>query len=259
MKKFLVLFFSIFICSIAHADTETINWYVDGNSYATTTCQTGGDIILSNTPYKYGYTFQGWSAYTPIEYLEFKGMQYIDLNYKFNGTISVVEANIYMPDNIGLTNSSYTLIATQNNSSARWGSIQFYGGYLQSGVGNTPASNNLIPVINNFKTYIKATTDVNQKTLSITYNNISANVSFSGDVYTDQNATIGCKNMNNQKSEYFIGKVYDFKLSVDNVLIYNLIPVLDKNNVPCMYDKVTKQFFYNQGTGNFIAGPVINQ
>ena len=34
----------------------------------------------------------------------------------------------------------------------------------------------------------------------------------------------------------------------------DLIPVLDKNNIPCMFDKVTKQFFYNQGTGQFLYG-----
>ena len=35
-------------------------------------------------------------------------------------------------------------------------------------------------------------------------------------------------------------------------LVRDFIPVLDSNNVPCMYDKVTQQFFYNQGTGDFL-------
>ncbi|MBR3510536.1 MAG: InlB B-repeat-containing protein [Alphaproteobacteria bacterium] len=61
MKKFLILLFVIFICSIAHADTETINWYVDGNTYATTTCEIGGGVSLPDEPTKYGYDFIGWS------------------------------------------------------------------------------------------------------------------------------------------------------------------------------------------------------
>lgn len=36
-----------------------------------------------------------------------------------------------------------------------------------------------------------------------------------------------------------------------NKLIADLIPVLDKDFVPCMYDKVSGRFFYNQGTGEF--------
>ncbi len=37
-----------------------------------------------------------------------------------------------------------------------------------------------------------------------------------------------------------------------------LIPVLDWSGVPCMYDRVTEQLFYNQGTGSFVAGRQIH-
>ena len=33
-----------------------------------------------------------------------------------------------------------------------------------------------------------------------------------------------------------------------------LIPVMDFNDVPCMFDEVSGQFFYNQGTGRFLYG-----
>lgn len=35
-------------------------------------------------------------------------------------------------------------------------------------------------------------------------------------------------------------------------LIRDFIPVLDWDDVPCMYDKVTDTLFYNQGTGEFL-------
>lgn len=35
---------------------------------------------------------------------------------------------------------------------------------------------------------------------------------------------------------------------------YDLIPVINENGVPGMYDKINKQFFENSGTGDFIAG-----
>lgn len=35
---------------------------------------------------------------------------------------------------------------------------------------------------------------------------------------------------------------------------FNAISVLDPSGIPCMYDRVTKQPFYNAGTGAFIAG-----
>ena len=52
-------------------------------------------------------------------------------------------------------------------------------------------------------------------------------------------------------------KIYYLKMYESNSLVLDLIPVKDKNDVVCMYDKVSDTFFYNQGTGNFIAGPEV--
>ena len=48
-------------------------------------------------------------------------------------------------------------------------------------------------------------------------------------------------------------KLHYFKIWEDHVLVRDYIPVLDWNNQPCLYDKVTDELFYNQGTGEFIA------
>lgn len=37
-------------------------------------------------------------------------------------------------------------------------------------------------------------------------------------------------------------------------LIADLIPVLDYDDIPCMYDRVSGEFLYNQGTGEFLYG-----
>ena len=36
-----------------------------------------------------------------------------------------------------------------------------------------------------------------------------------------------------------------------------LTPALDDNNVPCLFELDTQEFYYNQGSGNFIAGNVV--
>lgn len=46
---------------------------------------------------------------------------------------------------------------------------------------------------------------------------------------------------------YFSGKIYRF--SVEGQI--NLIPALDPNGTPCMYDKISHSPFYNAGTGEF--------
>lgn len=47
-------------------------------------------------------------------------------------------------------------------------------------------------------------------------------------------------------------RIYSFTISKDGNKIMNLIPALDRNGTPCMYDTVSKQTFYNKGTGEFL-------
>ena len=60
MKKALISLLTIYSIN-CYADTETINWYIDGNVYNTTQCESGGDVSLPPTPpERLGYTFTGW-------------------------------------------------------------------------------------------------------------------------------------------------------------------------------------------------------
>ena len=46
-------------------------------------------------------------------------------------------------------------------------------------------------------------------------------------------------------------RIYSFRISEGNTLVRDMIPVLDKSGVPCMYDRCTRSFYYNAGTGTF--------
>ena len=48
--------------------------------------------------------------------------------------------------------------------------------------------------------------------------------------------------------------VYGFKIYEGTTLIQDYVPVLDSNDRPCLFDKVSKTCFYNQGTGEFLYG-----
>ena len=47
-------------------------------------------------------------------------------------------------------------------------------------------------------------------------------------------------------------KIYYFKIFKNGMLVFDGIPALDENNKPCLYDKVTKKPFYNEGSGEFL-------
>lgn len=52
-----------------------------------------------------------------------------------------------------------------------------------------------------------------------------------------------------QYDRFFCGKLYYLKIWDGTTLIRDYIPVLDSNNIPCLYDRVNETFNYNEGTG----------
>lgn len=49
-------------------------------------------------------------------------------------------------------------------------------------------------------------------------------------------------------------KLYWMKIYENDVLVRDLWPCYDPDGVLCLYDKVEKKYYYNAGTGEFIAG-----
>lgn len=47
------------------------------------------------------------------------------------------------------------------------------------------------------------------------------------------------------------GKIFRVQISKGAALTMYLVPVLDENGTPCMFDKVSRQCFYNRGSGSF--------
>ena len=53
-------------------------------------------------------------------------------------------------------------------------------------------------------------------------------------------------------SNYGKLRIKRFYITRDGAYTLNLIPALDRNGTPCMYDTVSKKTFYNAGTGKFL-------
>ena len=248
MKRLFIIF-GILICFIARADTEIINWYVDGNSYATTTCQTGDDIILPTIPTKYGYTFQGWARYIPLEYIESTGTQWIDTGIIVNHS---TEAEIEFADK--KDSNPLFLVSTGSWYSKNFGIIinDYIRFYMNCDGLTTYARVSGVSISGNIKLLLTGIF-LNDKRLSLSMGSIPSSSAFT----TTYSIPIFLMNDNGAPRYFSAYKLKYFKLWQDDTLVRDMIPVLDYNGIPCMYDKISQQFFYNQGTGNFIAGPVI--
>lgn len=254
LKRFLcAIILTVLTTTLSNSETITLKWLNnDGSAVSsTTTCESGGDVILPATPTKYGYTFQGWKLkqITPVEYLESTGTQRIVINnvssvnfedvkmfvkWEQNGTPINNYAGVALLYHNEQTNT-YRILANEKNTG-----IYYVNGNSVAGGGGA--------IINAAMNTIHEGLMQNG---SVVIDGAIYTTSYKGNALTSDNTFVMLNG--------FVGRIYKFWLSIDGVLRYDFIPVLDYIGIPCMYDKVSGQFFYNQGTGDFIAGPVISE
>ena len=252
MKKFLVFVSLIFVCSICLARTINVAWKVDGNTYASNTCEYGGTLTVPSTqPTKYGYTFQGWAPYTPIEYLESTGTQYIDTGVVFDTGSLKFQALFYIKQIINGENDFIGTLKTGGSSDG------FCCGTYQEGtifLFSRPVNVHL----SNIQTgaWYDIIGEFNNNTMSLYVNGSLIDFGTRNSFYSSEHIILfmggnGYMPLNTYQ------KLGSVKIWSNNILVRDFIPVLTPDGTPCMYDKVTNRYFYNQGTGQFVAGPVL--
>lgn len=171
-----------------------------------------------------------------VEYLESTGTQYIDIGYKLQTTDTVkhivtqqyahksatqYENHVTAPRYFGIdTNNSYTLgsgiMVSMPASLDSFDKIVFEGKPTQG-----------ILTVNDTLVASRA-----------------SNVSRSLNIYIFG----ACGSSNELQYPCFVKKK-SHQIYVNDVLIFDGIPVLDYDMKPAMYDRVTKKLFYNEGTG----------
>ena len=188
------------------------------------------------------------SGYILCEYLESTGTQWIDTlvnsspsigfearikinNYtgKEMGVFGVSSQNGQIHSVLQVHNSALRLYATHSS----WGTVNIA----------TYISDNDIHVVGyNRKNELKKYLDGNETlpTYSIPFSDI------------DYPFWIFARNVGgNLYSSGALVNIYWFKIYDNGEVIREFIPVINTSGIPCMYDTVTKQTFYNQGTGEF--------
>ena len=252
LLRFLFIIFTFVNITFAYGDTVSIDWIVDDTTHAQTTCEMGDDLILPTAPTKPGYTFRGWkiASYTPVEYLQgTTNAQYIDTGIIPNSSMKIYGKFGYQePINNG--NSSFfgarSAQALETNGVYFWTTstqlkTQWFGQRIN--IDNTRQPGDIYEY------------SIENSSVSITKNgSLFTQYVFLPSGTTEYPLFINAvNNSGNTDSSRSVSRIYRF--TIDNVI--DLIPVIDENGVPCMYDKIQGNFYYNVGTGSFIAGPEI--
>lgn len=185
--------------------------------------------------------------YTPLKYLESTGTQYIDTGITGDeNTKWIIAAEFTSITGAYMGQSFSSAVNTEKNRVAFGiASGQWYCGMGDTNNNNLGTADTQLHIFTvdlpNKKFYIDGTlisvswTDFAQPTT------ILGGMCLFGRMLSNSGAI----------SPYASARVYSSKIYKNNVLVQDLIPILDKNGVPCMWDRVTNKLFYNDGTGNF--------
>lgn len=191
------------------------------------------------------------SNYTPVNYLQSSGAQWIEMGVApSQNTKAVLKIKINE-----FTNKGASLIGSRSglNSDDQFTTyLDDYGGtrFLFRMDGQTKTipwkglTTNKIYIVTLSGTEMKAELEDGTAAFSETF-------SVSDFTSTVTMALFRSKGVD---GTYFQGRVYSCKHYNGDKLIQDFMPCLDSAGVPCMYDLVEKKTFYNQGTGSFTWG-----
>lgn len=195
------------------------------------------------------------TSYTPIEYIQSSGTQYIDTGYFPHKTMMEIKFRL---NTVDATNGYIAACYNENNN--RYYPCAYFGG-----VGGTKR----FAAINKANTSIVlSNADTNDHT--VIYNDGSNRVYFDGtqkstvsdlDTQAIRSIFLFALNGGSGVESFFKGRIYYVKIwekiSGANLLVRDLVPALDQANRVGMFDLVEEKFYPNKGTGDFTAGNVI--
>ena len=190
------------------------------------------------------------SGYTEVKYLQSSGTQYIDSNYYPNlDTLLEMKYRYIFENSAGM----YWAFGSRNTtSSGGFGFIfNYYGSTTDENV--SVFSDNTYPS-NMFRENLRDQDIIVQQSknglyidgnLKKTNNQTTFQCSYPCLLFWGRTGGTG----DSGRPPY--GRIFYCKIWESDVIQRDFIPCLDTNNIPCMYDTVTQQTFYNAGTGTF--------
>ena len=192
-------------------------------------------------------------GYMPLEYIESTGTQYIKTGWMF-GSTNYTASKIRFESELGLSDGSSWIVTGCGAGTS------FYVGLNQNNkiyYGNGGADTDTGVTYNGNKCIFEL--DMKNKTLKVTdsvdgtvYVNAS-NITPSTPTRTAQEFFLFAYSNATDQAMPHSEKLYMYQIYENDVLVRDFVPAKDLNGVICLYDKVTKQFFYNAGSGDFIT------
>lgn len=195
------------------------------------------------------------SGYTAVNYL--RNISYDNGRYYFDtGVIATQNTAVTIKLAMhGLTGTGYFLLGARTNANSTdqfmcfadgRNLFRFDGSTTATDVG---AENDVIRIVKySSNGVVKMDADGNViKTGTVQKN----------DDFTGSHSLLLCQSWQNgivSGNPDFRGNIYYVKIYDGENLVRDFLPCLDAEGIPCLYDTVEQQTYYNQGTGSFTWG-----
>ena len=224
------------------------------------------DTISNTFKYNAGTGIFNYSPHPGqyLEYIESTGTQYIDtgvipdyangdkveisfyLAHPENSLVSVFGSRA-ATNNVPALSGFYLLIDTRNNLNS------FYCYKYVEADENEYIVGTMNTALRYWNDNMKTTVGNNMVQDSTDHYAISANMS--KQITSQYSVYLFALNQNGslEASSFYTGmKLYYWKYWHNGTLTQHLIPVLDNNFIPCLYDLISENYYYNAGSGEFI-------
>ena len=189
-----------------------------------------------------------------LEYIQSTGTQYINTGINLSAGAEIttefeftsVGTNYYNPV-YGTQNSASPWNSFYCRYDKQYARLVYTGGYT---------NNNSININTKYSTTQKISSSANEFWLD---NNKILDSTSSNTITTEPLYIFGMRNGGDTHTSFV--KLYSLTIKncTNGVVLYNFVPAKDNNDVVCLYDKVSKTYYYNSGTGTFTAGPEVKE
>ena len=243
------------VSDIGDEYTEVDVAHSDGSQYINTGVKNTTEY-LTEANYSSGKRIPG--EYAVVEYLKSTGTQYIDTKYV------VKNENIKISISCSLDLSAIhnlSLFGSCAGNGQQYVLTPYHSDDYGEGVFRhwQGSSANLMEItLNNGLNNLVY--DVTEDSIVATANDTSYASTYTGSPLNESNLYIFGLSANNTIKETGSGyTLYNFSLHENGKEVRNMIPVVRFcDNKPGLYDTISKSFFTNSGTGEFEAGPIVN-
>ena len=195
-------------------------------------------------------------SYTLLDYIQSTGTQWLDTGIVLNTFDLDVECELQFTDTSGSGPTMAWGYMGSSSNLPRWGFGFYNTGWL--GSANATAA---VGAKDTDRHTVILSTKLNAQNQAI-YEGTIDSASYYGTAITSSStfeantlsAYLFARNNNGTAGNNASCKNYGYRVKKANVLIQNLVPCKNASNVVGMYDLVSRQFFSNAGSGNFVAG-----